>query len=41
AIVEAGGESLTLISAVPEPSSSLLFALGLGTFILSLRRRAS
>jgi hypothetical protein len=39
AIVEAGGESLTLISAVPEPSSSLLFALG--AVILMLRRRVS
>ena len=39
AIVEAGGESLTLISAVPEPSSSLLFALG--AFMLILRRRVS
>ena len=39
AIVEAGGESLTLISAVPEPSSSLLFALG--AFMLMLRRRVS
>jgi len=39
AIVEAGGESLTLISPVPEPSSSLLIALG--AVILSLRRRVS
>ena len=39
AIVEAGGESLTLISAVPEPSSSLLFALG--AVMLMLRRRVS
>lgn len=39
ALVEAGGESLTLISAVPEPSSSLLFALG--AVILMLRRRVS
>ena len=39
ALVEAGGESLTLISAVPEPSSSLLFAMG--AVILMLRRRVS
>jgi len=42
AIVEAGGESLTLINpveTVPEPSSALLLALG--SISLILRRRVS
>lgn len=39
AIVEAGGESLTLISPVPEPSSALMLILGSITLV-TVRRRA-
>lgn len=39
AIVQAGGESLTLISPVPEPSSALMLILG-SFSLLSIRRRA-